>query len=131
MIHGDNIPTIDIPRLIKQHKGVVVKSDSPIGISFEDKTKSKNYFAYTTKTYFSPDIGEYSICEYALPSGEIIYTHQCMQGHSLCHRQKIKKVVELFHKYFSMGNYSKNDIIEIRAKKPSKPKISKKCKCKK
>jgi|WetSurMetagenome_2_1015567.scaffolds.fasta_scaffold78643_2 hypothetical protein len=122
--------------------GIIVRCDSDIGICWEIKDqvyarngilprelkpispRKKFYLTFLSKKYMAPMMN-YSISEYFLPNGKLIYSNRCDQGHSACKHAETLKVLELFKTYSSQ---------QYRTKKPAKPKpkrkVIKKCKCK-
>lgn len=125
--------------------GIVYKCDSAIGLCWDvkDKVDSRNgilprelkpisprkkfYLIYKGYHYrpIKRFTNPFTITKYYLPSGEMIYSHKCEQGHGACHRIEMNTVVDLFNEYASQ---------QYRKKKTAKPtpkrKVVKKCKCK-
>jgi len=123
--------------------GIIIKCDSDIGLCWEIKDqvyarrgalprdlkpitpRKRFYLTYLSTRYQAPFMGGYSITEYFLPNGELIYSNKCAQGHSACKHAETLKVVELFKKYSSQ-QYRKIRTDYSKAKR----KPVKKCRCK-
>jgi len=98
--------------------GYVVKSTSPMGVSFVENTRSKNYIKYIITNYRS-GWNEFSRTEYFLPNDKLVYVHDCDKGHGYCNKQKFDAITAIFKETFG------KEYLTRKKSSKSKPKVKK------